>query len=148
MIQRLALVTDAWVPQTNGVVHTLQRVVRHLEAQGVDVLVLAPDAHRTLPLPSYPEIAVAVDPWRLSGRLRAFGPDAVHIATEGPLGMWARASLARRGLRYTTSFHTRFPEYLRARAPVPLDWGYAYERWFHGGARHTLVGTRSLIKEL
>ena len=148
MIHRLALVTDAWMPQTNGVVNTLRCVVQHLERQGIEVLVLAPDAHRTMPLPSYSEIDVAVDPWKAATRLRAFAPDAVHIATEGPLGIWVRTSLARRGLRFTTSFHTRFPEYLNARAPVPLDWGYAFERWFHSAAYHTLVGTRSLIGEL
>jgi glycosyltransferase involved in cell wall biosynthesis len=148
MVHRLALVTDAWLPQTNGVVQTLRRVVRHLETRGVEVLVIAPDAHRTIPLPSYTEIAVAVDPWKAAARLRSFAPDAVHVATEGPLGAWVRTSLARRGLRFTTSFHTRFPEYLTARAPIPLGWGYAYERWFHSAAQHTLVGTRSLMSEL
>ena len=147
-LERLALVTDAWQPQVNGVVNTLQRVVRHLESQGTCVLVIAPDSHRTLPLPSYPEIRVAWDPWRALRRLRDFAPQAVHVATEGPLGSVARLWLARCGVPFTTSFHTRFPEYLRARLPVPLAWGYAFERWFHGAARQTLVGTRSLMQEL
>jgi glycosyltransferase involved in cell wall biosynthesis len=147
-LERLALVTDAWHPQANGVVNTLTRLVAHLRSSGVEVLVVHPGSHRTLPLPSYPEIRVTMDPWRAIPRIRGFGPDAVHISTEGPLGLWVRASLGRRGLPFTTSFHTRFPEYLSARAPVPLSWGYAVERWFHGRAEHTLVGTRSLIREL
>ena len=86
VLDRLALVTDAWQPQTNGVVNTLSRLVGHLESEGTEVLVIAPHAHRTVPLPSYPEIRVACDPWKAIARLRAFAPDAVHIATEGPLG--------------------------------------------------------------
>jgi glycosyltransferase involved in cell wall biosynthesis len=99
-------------------------------------------------LPSYPEIRIACDPWKAIDRIRAFQPDAVHLATEGPLGIWVRSWLARKGLDFTTSFHTRFPEYVSARLPVPLAWGYGFERWFHGRARHTFVGTRSLIGEL
>jgi glycosyltransferase involved in cell wall biosynthesis len=147
-LERLALVTDAWHPQINGVVQTLTRVVRHIESQGTRVLVIAPDGHRTLPLPSYPEIRLACDPWRAFRRLREFAPQAVHIATEGSLGLAVRLWLARRGQRFTSAFHTRFPEYLRARLPVPLAWGYRFERWFHGLAECTLVGTRSLIREL
>jgi glycosyltransferase involved in cell wall biosynthesis len=148
-LQRLALVTDAWHPQTNGVVNTLSRLVQHLEAQGIRVLVITNDGHRTFPLPSYPEIRLASDPWNAISRLRNFDPQAVHIATEGPLGFWVSCWLRRRGLRFTTSFHTRFPEYLTARYPfIPLGIGYAIERWFHGRAEHTLVGTQSLIGEL
>jgi glycosyltransferase involved in cell wall biosynthesis len=147
-LKRLALVTDAWHPQANGVVNTLSRLVKHLESENREVLIVAPDAHRTIPLPSYPEIRIACDPWTAVRRLQQFEPDAVHIATEGPVGLWMRGWLGRRGLRFTTSFHTRFPEYLSARLPVPLAWGYGIERWFHGGAEHTLVGTLSLIHEL
>lgn len=147
--QRLALVTDAWHPQTNGVVLTLQRIVSHMESQGVEVLVVSPQDHVTLPCPSYPEIRLACDPWKAVSRIEAFKPDAVHIATEGPLGLWVNAYLGRRSLRFTTSFHTRFPEYLSMRAPmIPLSFGYAIERWFHGHAERTLVGSRSLIGEL
>jgi len=147
-VRRLALVTDAWHPQRNGVVHTLTRLVRHLEGQGMEIRVFAPDAHRTVPLPSYPEIRLARDPWRAVPRLQEFEPDAIHISTEGPLGLWIRQWLARQGLNFTTSFHTRFPEYVKQRVPLPLAWTYALERWFHGGAEHTLVGTESLIREL
>ena len=117
-INRLALVTDAWRPQTNGVVNTLVRLVKHLELEGMEVMVVAPDAHFTLPLPSYPEIRVACDPWKAIGRIRGFAPDAIHVATEGPLGFSTVAWLRYKKLRFTTSFHTRYPEYLSARVPV------------------------------
>jgi glycosyltransferase involved in cell wall biosynthesis len=148
-INRLALVTDAWRPQTNGVVNTLVRLVKHLELEGMEVMVVAPDAHFTLPLPSYPEIRVACDPWKAIGRIRGFAPDAVHVATEGPLGFSTVAWLRFKGLRFSTSFHTRYPEYLSARVPVvPVSWGYDLVRWFHGRAEHTLVSSLSLLQEL
>jgi len=147
-VKRLALVTDAWYPQTNGVVNTLSRLVRYLQAEGTEVLVLTAEGHRTVPLLMYNEIRIACDPWKAIKRLRAFRPDAVHIATEGPLGIWARIHLARRRMRFTSSFHTRFPEYVRARLPIPLSMGYRAERWFHSRASHTMVGTLSLIREL
>jgi glycosyltransferase involved in cell wall biosynthesis len=147
-LNRLALVTDAWRPQTNGVVNTLVRLVKHLEAQGTDVLVISPDAHFTMPLPSYPEIRVALDPWKAIKRIRDFAPSAVHVATEGPLGFWTIGWLRRHGLRFTTSFHTRYAEYLSARLPVPLEWGYRLVRWFHARAQHTLVSSMSLLREL
>jgi glycosyltransferase involved in cell wall biosynthesis len=148
-IQRLALVTDAWKPQTNGVVNTLVRLVKHLELEGMEVMVVAPDAHFTVPLPSYPEIRIACDPWKAIGRIRAFQPDAVHVATEGPLGFSTVAWLRYKKLRFTTSFHTRYPEYLSARVPVvPVAWGYDVVRWFHGKAEHTLVSSMSLLHEL
>jgi glycosyltransferase involved in cell wall biosynthesis len=148
LIKRLALVTDAWHPQTNGVVNTLSRLVKYLEKTGTEVLVVSNDGHRTAPLPSYGEVRLVCDPWRAVPRIRVFGPDAIHIATEGPLGFWTRVWLARTACRFTTSFHTRFPEYLRARLPVPLEWGYHIERWFHARAERTMVGTKSLVAEL
>ena len=148
-LRRLVLVTDAWKPQTNGVVNTLVRLVDHLESQGIEVLVIAPDSHRTVPLPSYPEIRVAYDPWKAIPRIRAFEPDAIHVATEGPLGFWTVGWLRRQGLRFTTSFHTRYAEYLSARVPVvPLEWGYQVVRWFHERAEHTLVSSKTLLDEL
>jgi glycosyltransferase involved in cell wall biosynthesis len=147
-IQRLALVTDAWKPQTNGVVNTLVRLTKHLELEGMEVMVVAPDAHFTVPLPSYPEIRVACDPWRAIKRIRTFAPDAIHVATEGPLGFSTIAWLRLKKLRFTTSFHTRYPEYLSARVPVPVEWGYDLVRWFHGRAEHTLVSSQSLLQEL
>src|SRR6266540_6864941 len=146
--RRLALITDAWHPQTNGVVMTLSRLGKYLEAGGTEVLVIAPDGHHTVPLPSYPEIRIACDPWRAIERLETFWPDAIHVATEGPLGFWTVGWLRRRGLQFTTSFHTRYAEYLSARLPVPLTWGYQLVRWFHERAQHTLVSSKSLLEEL
>lgn len=147
-MKRLALVTDAWRPQTNGVVNTLVRLVDYLRSDGTEVLVIAPDCHRTAPLPSYPEIRIACDPWKAIPRIRAFGPDAIHVATEGPLGFWTVAWLRRQRLQFTTSFHTRYAEYLNARLPVPLNWGYQAVRWFHERAAYTLVSSVSLLEEL
>jgi glycosyltransferase involved in cell wall biosynthesis len=147
-LRRLALVTDAWHPQTNGVVRTLDRLRRDLEAHGTEVLVVSPDAHRTVPLPSDPDYRIAYDPWRAIPRIRAFKPDAIHISTEGPLGLWTNWWLRRRRLRFTSSFHTRFPEFISARFRISLEWGYRMERWFHRAAEHTLVGTHSMIREL
>ncbi|HEX4403293.1 MAG TPA: glycosyltransferase family 1 protein [Polyangia bacterium] len=146
--KRLALVTDAWKPQTNGVVNTLVKLIKNLEDKGTEVLVVSPDAHRTVPLPSYPEIRIAYDPWKAVPRIRAFAPEAIHVATEGPLGFWTVGWLRRQNIPFTTSFHTRYAEYLSARAPVPLEWGYQLVRWFHDRATHTLVSSQSLLDEL
>jgi glycosyltransferase involved in cell wall biosynthesis len=146
---KLALVTDAWHPQTNGVVRTLSMTVDQLRAHGLQVEVFHPQQYRTVPCPSYPEIRLAILPGRvLARRLDGFSPDAIHIATEGPLGFAARSWCRSRGREFTTAYHTQFPEYVRARAPVPLALGYALMRWFHSGARRTLVATDSMQRQL
>ena len=145
---RLLLVTDAWEPQTNGVVRTLQNVIARLRDRGMDILVVEPGAFRTFPCPGYPEIRLVANPWRLGDLLERWAPDTVHLATEGPLGLAARAYLTRRRLSFTTALHTKFPEYVSARLPVPVDWGYAYLRWFHRPAALTLVTTESHRREL
>jgi glycosyltransferase involved in cell wall biosynthesis len=146
----ILLVTDAWAPQVNGVVRTLERTRDGLQALGHRVTVLSP-AGRTLPCPGYPEIRLALRPRKLIRRAMAEGPfDAIHIATEGPLGLAASRWCRRHDLPFTTSYHTRFPEYLRMRAPVPLALSYAWMRWFHGRAQQTLVRTptqRALLAE-
>lgn len=146
---KLALVTDAWRPQVNGVVTTLGHTLREIEAVGHDVTVISPQLFRTLPCPTYPEIRLSLFPGRrVSRMLDAVRPDAVHIATEGPLGLAARRWCIRRGQPFTTAYHTQFPEYLRARAPIPLALGYAMVRWFHRRAAHTLVTTPSMQRLL
>ena len=146
---RLAIVTDAWLPQTNGVVRTLSVTSSQLQRSGHVVEIIEPRAFRTLPCPTYPEIRLALRPYgRLAAQLSALDPDSVHIATEGPLGMAARRWCRRRGRAFTTSYHTRFPEYVRARAPVPLRLSYAHLRRFHGAAARTLVGTPSMMRAL
>lgn len=145
---RLVIVSDAWTPQTNGVVTTLQSVLEHLPDLGADATVLHPGMFVTRPLPGYPEIRVACDPWRLRQRLDVLRPEAVHIATEGPLGLGARRLLRQRGLPFSTSLHTKFPEYVRQRVGAPLGAGYAYLRWFHAPATSVLCTTESHRQEL
>ncbi len=146
---RLALVTDAWLPQVNGVVRTLGNTIREIEAAGHEVTVISPADFRTLPCPTYPEIRLALFAGRaVRRRLEALDPDAVHVATEGPLGLAARNWCVRRGRPFTSAYHTQFPEYVRARAPIPLSIGYAAVRWFHGRATRTLVTTPSMQRQL
>ena len=146
---RIAIATDAWAPQTNGVVTTLKTTRRILEQSGHKVLMLTPEPFRTVPLPTYPDIRLALFPYRrIAAQLDAFAPDAIHIATEGPVGMAVRRYCRRRKLKFTTSYHTQFPEYLRLRAPIPLRLSYAFFRWFHGPAERTLVPTPSMQERL
>ena len=146
---KIAIVTDAWHPQTNGVVQTLSTTIRHLNRFGHRVLVVEPSLFRTVACPTYPEIRLACLPYRQVHRLlREFDPNAVHIATEGTLGSAARRWCRRQGLPFTTSYHTQFPEYLRARAPIPLAFSYAHLRRFHGAARRTMVATPSMQRQL
>jgi glycosyltransferase involved in cell wall biosynthesis len=146
---KLAVVTDAWLPQVNGVVRTLGHTIREIEALGHEVTVIAPQSFRTVPCPTYPEIRLSLFPGRKLRRLlEELEPDAVHIATEGPLGLAARNWCVRRDWPFTTAYHTQFPEYVRARAPVPLALGYAAVRWFHRRATHTLVTTPTMMRLL
>lgn len=146
---KIAIVTDAWYPQTNGVVRTLSTTVELLRAEGTEVMVLSPQGFHTIPCPTYPEIRLSLFASRAVARkLDEFAPDAVHIATEGPLGLAARRWCVRRDRAFTTAYHTQFPEYLRARFPLPLSVSYCFLRWFHGGARRTLVATPSMRRQL
>lgn len=146
---KLALVTDAWLPQVNGVVRTLGHTIDELRKAGHEVSVICPADFRTVPCPTYPEVRLALFAGRRVGRrLDELVPDAVHVATEGPLGLAARNWCVRRGRPFTTAYHTQFPEYVRARFPVPLSVGYAAVRWFHGRATRTLVTTPSMMERL
>jgi glycosyltransferase involved in cell wall biosynthesis len=146
---RVLVVTDAWFPQTNGVVHTLAQTTAWLGRFGHEVRIVSPKDFRTIPCPTYPEIRLAIGARRgLARSLDAFRPEAVHIATEGPIGLAARRYCVRRGLRFTTSYHTQFPQYLRSRWPIPLWVSYAALRWFHAAAQHCMVSTRSVHASL
>ncbi len=146
---RILIVTDAWQPQVNGVVRTLTTVAEELRAMGHVVEVIGPDRFRTFPCPTYPDIALSLRPRRrLVGMIEAFQPDALHIATEGPLGLAARSWAKRQGLAFTTAFHTRFAEYVRARIGLPVRPIYAWMRRFHGAGQGTMVATASLREEL
>lgn len=147
--QRIAIVTDAWLPQMNGVVRTLTTTCEQLRAHGHEVLVVSPDQFASLPCPTYPEIRLAVTrPGAVASRLREFSPEAIHIATEGPLGMIARSYCARHAIRFTTAYHTQFPDYLAKRTRLPAEWFWRYIEWFHRPARRVLVATDSISEEL
>ena len=147
--QRILIVSDAWQPQVNGVVRTLQSTAAELPGLGHQVRVIGPNVFGSLPCPTYPEIRLALLPGRsLSRRIAAFAPDAMHIATEGPLGWAARRWALRRGLCFTTAFHTRFPEYLQARFRLPPGLAYALMRRFHGPSAGIMVATEELREDL
>jgi glycosyltransferase involved in cell wall biosynthesis len=146
---KIAIVTDAWKPQVNGVVQTLGKTRDELGRLGHDVLLLTPAGRRTIPCPTYPEIRLSVMPGRAVAReLREFDPDAIHIATEAPLGIAARHYCVSHGRDFTTSYHTQFPEYLRERAPVPVAATARVLRWFHGRAVRTMVPTAGIREKL
>jgi glycosyltransferase involved in cell wall biosynthesis len=146
---RLAIATDAWEPQINGVVRSLTETARRLPALGIDPHFITAEGLATVPLPTYPDIRLAIGAGRaIADRLAALAPAAVHIATEGPVGLAARRWCLARGLPFTTSFHTRYPDYVRARLPVPQAWTYRVLRRFHAPARRTLVPTASVRAEL
>jgi len=149
MSRRILIATDAWHPQVNGVVRTLDATARTLRGLGHAVEVVSPDGYPQLPVPFYPEIRVAVPvPGWVYDRAGRFDPDHVHIATEGPIGLAVRQFCAARGWRFSTSYHTRFPEYLRELAYVPEAVTYQFLKWFHNGASALMVATPSLEKEL
>ncbi len=144
---KILLVTDAWHPQMNGVVRTLDTTVNILREEGHTVEVIAPsDGYVTLPLPTYPDIRLALFAKRdVERRIVQFGPEAIHIATEGPLGQAARQLCLRWGMPFTTSYHTKFPEYIKARVPfVPLSVPYKFVRDFHNAGGRTMVTTPSM----
>ena len=146
---RILIVTDAWAPQVNGVVRTLTTVVNELRAMGHVMEVIAPDRFLTIPCPTYSDIPLALMPRRrLVRMIEAFQPDALHVATEGPLGMAARSWAKRTGFAFTTAFHTRFAEYIKARTGIPVRPVYAWMRRFHSASQGTMVATQSLREEL
>jgi glycosyltransferase involved in cell wall biosynthesis len=146
---RILIVTDAWAPQINGVVRTLMRTRQEVEGLGHPVRVISPDLFTNLPCPTYPEIRLAVLPGRrLTRMIDDFQPCAIHISTEGPLGQAARRYCIKRRLPFTTAYHTRFPEYVRARMAVPVDTTYRLLRRFHARSSGVMVATRSIEREL
>ena len=148
---RILIATDAWTPQVNGVVVTLLNTVACLERWGHEVEVVSPEGFRTVPTPTYPEIPLAVLPGReVSRRIRDFAPDTIHVATEGPIGNAARRHCERDGLRFTSAYHTCFPEYVKPRFGIPLAWTYAWIRRFHSSSSAVMVGTdaiRTLLEQ-
>ncbi len=146
---RILFITDAWHPQINGVVRTLSTTGRELEKMGHTVAFIGPDQFKTMALPGYKEIRIAIKPRRKLERLIAeFQPQAIHIATEGPLGWAGRAICRKRGYAFTTSYHTCFPEYLAERLPIPQSLSYAVLRNFHRASSAVMVATPTLSQML
>ncbi|MCF8479900.1 MAG: glycosyltransferase family 1 protein [Rhodospirillum sp.] len=146
---RILVVTDAWFPQVNGVVRTLDTLRRRLEARGHETVYITPDSFRTIPCPTYSEIRLALLPGKtMAEAIKTFQPCVVHIATEGPLGVTARRYCVKRDIPFTTAFHTKFPEYVNARFGLPVSWGYKVMRWFHGPSRAIMVATQGIEDEL
>jgi glycosyltransferase involved in cell wall biosynthesis len=146
---RIAIVTDAWAPQVNGVVRTLQAVRRELERMGHQILVISPDLYSSVPCPTYPEIRLAIAGSRSVGaRIAAFRADAIHLATEGPLCLAARRWCLAQKRPFTTAYHTQFPDYLAKRTHMPAVWFWHYIRWFHAPAEAVLVSTPSIARAL
>jgi len=146
---KIMMVTDAWEPQVNGVVRTLKSTARELRAMGHTVDFLTPLEFVTVLCPTYPDIRLSLfASGKVLRRLSEFDSDALHIATEGPLGTAARRFALRRGVPFTTAYHTRFPEYVRARIGIPLSWTYAFLRWFHGPAEAVMAPTAVVTRDL
>ncbi|TPW31667.1 glycosyltransferase family 1 protein [Martelella alba] len=146
---RLTIISDAWHPQVNGVVRSIENTNAELEKRGILISMITPNLFRSMPMPTYPEIRLALAGYRrVSAAIRKTEPDYVHIATEGPLGLKARRWCLKNGIPFTTSYHTRFPEYVSARFPVPISLLYRFMRWFHNSGNGCMVATDSLAKEL
>jgi glycosyltransferase involved in cell wall biosynthesis len=146
---RILLATDAWDPQVNGVVTTLKRTIAELEKLGHDVKVVPFTLFKTVSWPDYPEVKLALGCYEeVREIMLAYEPDAIHIATEGPVGLAARRVCMEWKLPFTTSYHTKFPEYITARLPIPISWVYAGMRWFHKPSGRVMVATPTLQKDL
>jgi glycosyltransferase involved in cell wall biosynthesis len=146
---RLLIATDAWYPQINGVVRSIERMMDHAAGEGAEVVLLTPEDFRSVPLPTYPEIRLALcRPARVAREIVRLQPTHIHIPTEGPIGHITRRLCLRHDLPFTTCYHTRLPEYIRTRVPIPVDFTYWLMRRFHNAGEATLVATESLAGEL
>ncbi|MDP3654784.1 MAG: glycosyltransferase family 1 protein [Rhodoferax sp.] len=146
---RVLVATDAWHPQVNGVVRTLTMMAEAARPLGVDVGFVTPQSFRTVALPSYPDLRLALpSPGKIARLIADIRPDSIHIATEGPIGLLTRHYCRKHGLPFTSSFHTRFPEYISARLPIPESWIWAALRAFHGASRAVMAATPALAGEL
>jgi glycosyltransferase involved in cell wall biosynthesis len=146
---RVLVATDAWHPQVNGVVRTLEALAHNARKLGIHIGFLSPEGFRSIPVPTYPGLRLALPSARvIAACIEEAEPDAIHIATEGPIGLMTRAYCRKRGLQFTTSYTTRFPEYIAARWSIPESWSYAALRRFHAAAALTMVSTPSLAAAL
>lgn len=146
---KIAFVTDAWHPQINGVVTTIDNTCKTLKAQGSEILMITPDLFKTIPCPTYPSIKLSLFCYaKVKRLLQQFAPQHIHIATEGPLGLAARKFCLKHKLAFTTSFHTLFAEYVNLRFNVPVSWGYKLLRWFHNPASRIMIATQQVENDL
>ena len=144
--RKVLTITDAWFPQVNGVIRSIERTGEELQRRGIETAYVTPEGFKTFPMPTYQEIRLSLTtPGPVYRQIEAAGADAIHIATEGPLGIIGRRWCVRNKVPFSSAYHTQFPEYVRARFPVPLDFSYAVMRWFHGAAAACLVGTPYLM---
>ena len=144
---KIVIVTDAWFPQVNGVVTTLNALQIELKKKNYQVVIIHPSLFKTTSFSIYPEISLAINPWKI-GHYLTEDMDYLHIATEGPLGLFARNFAIQNNIQFTTAIHTKFPEYFKKLLFIPLSLTYGYMRWFHGKAYRTFVNTSSQIDEL
>ena len=145
---RVLVATDAWHPQVNGVVRTLTSLGASARRLGVEVVFLTPEGFASMPVPTYPGLRCALpNPREIARRIEQARPDAIHIATEGTIGFQVRHYCRRHGLPFTTSYTTRFPEYISVRLAIPSAWTYALLRYFHSAATVTMLSTPSLMAE-
>ena len=144
---KILIATDAWTPQVNGVVTTLTSLVANL-SENHEVKIIEPSQFKSFPIPVYPEIRASLDVFNAKSILKSFKPDAIHISTEGPIGIYLRNYLVRKKIPFTTAVHTKFPDYLRDLMGLPTSITNEFLKWFHSGAQKTLVNTQSHKKEL
>jgi glycosyltransferase involved in cell wall biosynthesis len=151
-MQKILIITDAWKPQVNGVVRTYENICNELRGRGIEYKILHPDMQRfkTVAMPGYNEIKLVVNPWKIFSHLKHYNQEGYkfHIATEGPLGLFAKFYCNRNSINYTTCFHTLFPEFIHVRYKVPTSFTYWYFRWFHGKSKTVFVPTRDMKKHL
>lgn len=146
---KIVIVTDAWLPQINGVVTTYTETIKRIQKKGIDVVTITPEQFRTFRCPTYPEIPLSfVRPATIRDALTTIGPNSIHIATEGPLGWAARSACTSERFAFTTAYHTRFPEYVRLRIPLPLRLSYSVMRRFHQKSSRVMVSSLQLKREL
>lgn len=146
---RILIATDAWQPQVNGVVRTYERLAEDVKPLGAELQFLTPHEFHTLPCPTYPEVRLAMPGWTyLVERIKVSNPDGIHIATEGPVGWMTRAYCKYRKIPFTSSYHTRFPDYLESRFFIPASWTWAAQRRFHNAGAGIMVATPSLAQEM
>ena len=146
---KILIITDAWYPQTNGVVRTMDNLGQQLKLNGHEVNYITPNEFITIPMPTYPEIRLALNIWpKLYKKIREYNPQVIHISTEGPLGFFGRRYCIKNNIKFTTSYHTKFPDYVYARTKIPISFSYRFMRFFHKHSQSILVTTKTMKKEL